>query len=136
MALPIFQARLRVRKLRGKTCSSALGPCKLTEAGRCFPLAFQCVRLHADPNDPNHIEAREEYYLMEKQFEADKNLSLHRSFELFRTKANRKRALLSMVLMVGDQFLGVYVLANYGVLIYANLGLTVSNRAVEGLPSA
>lgn len=87
--------------------------------------AFDIIlRLHADKNDPNHIEAREEYYLMEKQFEADKKLSLHRRFELFRTKANRKRALLSMALMVFDQFLGVFVLANYGVLIYANLGLT------------
>lgn len=60
---------------------------------------------------------------METQYEADKKLSLHRSFEMFRTKANRKRALISMLLMVGDQFLGVYVLANYGVLIYAELGL-------------
>ena len=87
--------------------------------------AFDIIqRLHADKNDPTHLEAREEYYLMEKQFEADKKLSLHRSFEMFRTKANRRRALLSMALMVFDQFLGVYVLANYGVLIYASLGLT------------
>lgn len=61
---------------------------------------------------------------MEKQYEADKKLSLHRSFEIFRTKANRKRALISALLMIGDQFLGVYVLANYGVLIYTSLGLS------------
>jgi hypothetical protein len=61
---------------------------------------------------------------MEKQYEADKKLSLHRSFEMFRTKANRRRALVSALLMIFDQFLGVYVLANYGVLIYESLGLT------------
>lgn len=82
------------------------------------------VRLHASKEDPNHIEAREEYYLMEKQYEADKKLSIHRSFEMFRTKANRRRSLISALLMIFDQFLGVYVLANYGVLIYGSLGLT------------
>lgn len=82
------------------------------------------MRLHAEKDDPGNLAAREEYYLMEKQFEADKKLTLNRSFEMFRTEANRKRALLSMALMVFDQFLGVYVLANYGVLIYASLGLT------------
>lgn len=60
---------------------------------------------------------------MELQYEADKKLTLNRSFEMFRTKANRKRALIAMLLMIGDQFLGVYVLANYGVLIYGTLGL-------------
>lgn len=86
--------------------------------------AFAIIRrLHASKNDPEELAAREEYYLMEKQYEADKKLSLHRSFEMFRTKANRKRALLSAVLMIFDQFMGVYVLANYGVLIYGLLGL-------------
>ena len=87
--------------------------------------AFKIIqRLHATKDDPNHIAAREEYYLMEKQYEADKKLSLHRSFEMFRTEANRRRALVSALLMIFDQFMGVYVLANYGVLIYGSLGLT------------
>ena len=87
--------------------------------------AFDIIlHLHASKEDTNHIEAREEYYLMEKQYEADKNLSLHRSFEMFRTKPNRRRALIAALLMIFDQFLGVYVLANYGVLIYGSLGLT------------
>lgn len=60
---------------------------------------------------------------MKKQFEADKKLSLHRSFEIFRTKANRRRAYTSMALMTFDQFEGLYVIANYGVLIYQSLGL-------------
>ena len=87
--------------------------------------AFNIIRrLHAQKDDPNEIQAREEYYLIEKQYEADKKLSLHRSFEMFRTKANRRRALVSALLMTFDQFLGVFVLANYGVLIYESLGLT------------
>jgi MFS family permease len=80
-------------------------------------------RLHARKEDPNHMQARQEYYLMEKQFEADKKLSLHRSFEIFRTKANRRRALVSVALMSFDQFEGLYVIANYGVLIYQSLRL-------------
>lgn len=84
--------------------------------------AFQIIkRLHAQKDDPNDIQAREEYYLIEKQYEADKKLSIHRSFEMFRTAANRRRALVSALLMIFDQFLGVYVLANYGVLIYAGI---------------
>ncbi|KAF2031020.1 general substrate transporter [Setomelanomma holmii] len=111
-----------------------------------FPLAFQCVfplmvlmgwgfipfsprwllqqdrrddafdvvcRLHRTPEDPDNIKAKEELLLMKKQFELDKSLHV-RTFELFRTPANRRRAL----------FLGIFVLTNYGVLIYESLGLT------------
>jgi len=80
-------------------------------------------RLHARKDDPNHNLARQEYYLIEKQFEADKKLSLHRRFELFRTKANRRRALVAAILMIFDQLEGLYVIANYGVLIYTYLDL-------------
>ena len=87
--------------------------------------AFDIIKhLHATKDDPEHIQAKEEYFLMEVQFEADKKLSLNRKFEMFRTAANRRRALVSALLMIFDQFLGVYVLANYGVLIYGSLGLT------------
>lgn len=82
-------------------------------------------RLHQRPHDPEHIKAREEYYLIVKQYEADKDLLIRR-FELFRTPANRKRALVAFLVMWGDQFLGIFVLTNYGVLIYASLGLTGS----------
>ena len=78
--------------------------------------------LHYTPRDPEHIHAREEFYLIEKQYELDASLP-HRSFEIFRTKANLKRSLVSFLLMWGDQFLGIFVMTNYGVLIYASLGL-------------
>lgn len=59
---------------------------------------------------------------MEKQFEFDRSMTTRR-FEICRTKANRKRLLIAFLLMFGNQFLGVYVLSNYGVIIYGNLGL-------------
>jgi hypothetical protein len=86
--------------------------------------AFEIVkRLHKTPTDTNHMKAREEFYLIEKQYEVDASLP-QRRFELFRTPANRKRALVGFILMFGDQFLGIFVMTNYGVLIYQSLGLT------------
>ncbi|KAF2774500.1 MFS transporter [Teratosphaeria nubilosa] len=86
--------------------------------------AYDIVRkLHATPNDPQHVGAKQEFYLIEKQFQLDKQYP-HRFMEIFRTKANRRRSLVACVLMWGDQFLGIYVMTNYGVLIYAGLGLT------------
>lgn len=82
-------------------------------------------RLHASPRDPEHAIARQEFYLMEKQFEMDKQFTV-RPFEIFRGKPNQKRALVAAVLMWGDQFLGIFVMTNYGVLIYASLGFTGS----------
>ncbi len=67
--------------------------------------ALQVVKnLHYTPRDPEHIHAREEYYLMAKQFEQDAQLP-RRNWEIFRTKPNRKRSLVSFLLMWGDQFL-------------------------------
>lgn len=84
--------------------------------------AFQIVcNLHRTKNDTQNIRAREEFYLIEKQYEMDASLP-NRRFELFRTVPNRKRAFMGFLLMFGNQFLGVYVMANYGVLIYAQLG--------------
>ncbi|KAF2741235.1 MFS transporter [Polyplosphaeria fusca] len=86
--------------------------------------AFEIVKkLHAHSKDPHHNKAREEFYLIEKQYELDKSMDV-RPFEIFRTAPNRRRALVGFLLMWGDQFLGVFVMANYGVLIYASLGLT------------
>jgi hypothetical protein len=84
--------------------------------------AFEIVRnLHKSKADKHDLRAREEFYLIEKQYDLDAGLP-RGWFELFRTKPNRKRALMGVLLMFGNQFLGVYVIANYGVLIYAQLG--------------
>lgn len=84
--------------------------------------AFEIVcNLHRTKSDTENIRAREEFYLMDKQYEMDASLP-NRSFELFRTRPNLKRAGIGALLMFGNQFLGVFVMANYGVLIYAQLG--------------
>lgn len=83
------------------------------------------LRLHHTPDDVNDVKGRTEFYLMEKQFEMDK-AEQPRSFEIFRTAANRRRSAMAFLLMWGDQFLGVYVIANYGVIIYTTLGLSGS----------
>ncbi|CAI7678936.1 unnamed protein product [Penicillium pancosmium] len=84
--------------------------------------AFQIMcKLHQSSSDLNNIRAREEFFLTKKQYEIDSNLP-NRWHDLFRTAPNRKRALIGAMLMFGNQFLGVYVISNYGVLIYAQLG--------------
>jgi hypothetical protein len=85
--------------------------------------AFEIVkRLHARPDDPENVAARQEFYLIEKQFELDKTFTV-RPFEIFRTKPNLRRTFVACLLMWGDQFLGIFIITNYGVLIYASLGL-------------
>lgn len=85
--------------------------------------AFAIVkRLHKTPDDVQDARARQEFFLIEKQYEHDKSINM-RTFEIFRTGPNRRRAFVAFLLMWGDQFLGVFVMANYGVLIYESLGL-------------
>nr|OQO18026.1 hypothetical protein B0A51_14109 [Rachicladosporium sp. CCFEE 5018] len=97
-------------------------------------------RLHRTADDNEDVAARQEFYLMEKQYELDAQYGVRR-FEIFRTAPNRRRALVAAIMMWGDQFLGmfhcsshlrvlsltlsgIFVMTNYGVLIYASLGLT------------
>ena len=88
--------------------------------------AYEIVkRLHATKEDVHHMKAKEEFYLIEKQYEMDASLP-NRFLEIFRTGPNRRRSLVGFLLMWGDQFLGIFVLTNYGVLIYASLGFTGS----------
>ncbi|KAL2845906.1 general substrate transporter [Aspergillus pseudoustus] len=84
------------------------------------------ARLHDDPSSNPGI-ASAEFAQMEAQLRLDASLSSKGfGLDLFSTRANRKRALIAITLFVGNQFLGSFVLANYGVLIYASLGLTGS----------
>lgn len=100
-------------------------PCWLLSKGRRQEALKILKKLHATPGDPHDVKAREEFYLIEKQYEADKSMIV-RPFELLRTPANRKRSFVAALLMWGNQFLGIFVLTNYGVLIYASLGLSGS----------
>ena len=98
----------------------------LLQQGRREEALSVLERLHETPEDVQHIKAQQEFDLIDEQFKLDQTLSLGRRFELFRTAPNRRRALVASLLMWGDQFLGVYVMTNYGVIIYSNLGLTGS----------
>ncbi|EXJ65474.1 hypothetical protein A1O7_01815 [Cladophialophora yegresii CBS 114405] len=82
-------------------------------------------RLHRTAADPEDIKARQEFWLMERQYEMDRSMGLN-GLQLFKTPSNRKRCLVAALLTWGTQFLGVYVMTNYGVLIYASLGFSGS----------
>lgn len=95
----------------------------LLQQGRREEALAVLKRLHETPEDAQHVKAHHEFDLIDEQFKIDQTFSLGRRFELFRTTPNRRRALVASIMMWGDQFLGVYVMTNYGVIIYGNLGL-------------
>lgn len=78
-------------------------------------------KLHKSKADPDNTGAREAFYLTKSQYDLDSGLP-NRWYDLFTTEPNRRRAILGALLMFGNQFLGVYVISNYGVLIYNQLG--------------
>jgi len=45
-------------------------------------------------------------------------------FEIFKTPSNRRRALVGFLLMWNNQFTGVLIIANYGIILYVSLGMT------------
>ncbi|KAL9616607.1 MAG: hypothetical protein Q9160_008552 [Pyrenula sp. 1 TL-2023] len=88
-------------------------------------------RLHHQPGATHQSVAEKEFYQMTKQLEMDREIWRQVGkqggggyFELFRTAPNRKRAWVGFSLMFGNIFTGSIVIANYGVLLYASLGLT------------
>ncbi|KAK5169845.1 uncharacterized protein LTR77_005823 [Saxophila tyrrhenica] len=68
--------------------------------------------------------ASQEFEMMEEQYEAEKRSTSHRRFEIIRTPGNIRRLFITTTLFLGNQFLGIYVLSNYSVIIYRRLGLT------------
>lgn len=82
-------------------------------------------RLHRTKNDPHDSLARKEYYQMKKQVELDRQIRTTTSkWEIFKTPPNRRRALVGFVLMWNNQFTGILIIANYGVILYTSLGMT------------
>lgn len=64
-------------------------------------------RLHRTKNDPHDSLARKEFYQMRKQVELDRQIRATTSrWEIFKTPANRRRALVGFVLMWNNQFTG------------------------------
>ena len=100
-------------------------------------------RLHRTKGDEHDTMARKEYYQMRKQgelcgdhiydhvltpFAVDMDRQVRSStsrFELFKTVPNRRRALVGFVLMWNNQFTGVLIIANYGIILYVALGMYV-----------
>lgn len=82
-------------------------------------------RLHRTPGDPHNALARKEYYQMKKQVDMDRQIKATTSrFEIFKTPSNRRRALVGFLLMWNNQFTGVLIIANYGIILYVSLGMT------------
>lgn len=82
-------------------------------------------RLHRTKNDPHDSLARKEFYQMKKQVELDRQIRATTSkWEILKTPANRRRAIIGFVLMWNNQFTGVLIIANYGILLYISLGMT------------
>lgn len=64
-------------------------------------------RLHRTPGDEHDMLARKEYIQMAEQLKLDREINATTSrWELFKTPANRKRALVGFVLMWNNQFTG------------------------------
>lgn len=83
------------------------------------------LKLHSSKEDPEGHEAKREFYQMKKQLELDRSIRAETgAFEVFRTPSNRKRALFSFGLMFGNQFTGVLIVANYGVVLYEAIGFS------------
>lgn len=85
--------------------------------------AYRAIKyLHSDPNDPQQILAKEEYYAMQKQIELDKSKGNGTYYELFTVPANRKRVLLGFMTLFGGQCTATIVINNYGIILYTALG--------------
>jgi hypothetical protein len=81
-------------------------------------------RLHRTKGEPHDTIARKEFYQMKKQVELDRQINATVSrVEIFKTAPNCRRALIGCLLMWGNQFTGVLIIANYGVILFVNLGM-------------
>jgi MFS family permease len=82
-------------------------------------------RLHTRKGEDRHDQAIKEFYQMRRQLEMDREMRQNTSmFEVFKTAPNRKRVLVAVILMWGNMFTGVLVLANYGIILFVQLGMT------------
>lgn len=79
--------------------------------------------LHADPSDPDHVYAREEFIQIQAQIELERSENLGNIFSLLRKPTYRKRLLCGFFVLFIAQSTGVLVVNNYQVLLYNSLGL-------------
>ncbi|KAE8445891.1 hypothetical protein EG329_012670 [Mollisiaceae sp. DMI_Dod_QoI] len=80
-------------------------------------------RLHARPDDPYHITAREEFMQIHKQVELERTEKVRNLIQLLIHPKYRRRMLYGFFFQCLAQTTGVLVINNYQVLLYTNLGL-------------
>ncbi|KAF1813591.1 general substrate transporter [Eremomyces bilateralis CBS 781.70] len=87
--------------------------------------AYEIIkRLHHTKESTDDSQVKREFFQMKKQLELDRQIKAKTGrFEVFATAPNRKRAYVGFTLMFGNQFTGVLIVANYGVLLYSSLGM-------------
>ncbi|OAP64182.1 hypothetical protein AYL99_00154 [Fonsecaea erecta] len=85
--------------------------------------AFKVMEwLHRDPNDPQGVLVKEEFYALLKQLELEKLHGAGGYRELFTGWPNRKRLLIGFFTIFGGQCTATIVINNYGVILYTALG--------------
>jgi hypothetical protein len=70
-------------------------------------------KLHAQPSDPSHIGAREEFIQISRQLALERAKPAGNLFQLFKNPAYRKRLLMGFTLQAMCQTTGVLVISNY-----------------------
>jgi len=99
----------------------------LIQKGRKSEALAVLRRLHKRADEVHDEYARREFIQMVKQVEYDSKLKADNGrFHIFKTRPNLHRALVSIIVMWGAQFTGVFVLATYLVTIFGTLGLSPS----------
>jgi len=84
-------------------------------------------RLHKRSDEAHDEYARREFIQMVKQVEYDQRINRELgSFHIVKTRSNLHRALVSILVMWGAQFTGVFVLATYLTQIFASLGMSTA----------
>ncbi|KAH8901430.1 general substrate transporter [Thozetella sp. PMI_491] len=87
--------------------------------------AWQIIaKMNSRIDDPDEAFAREEFYQMTQQVEADRKLLESESFwTLFTKPSYRKRMLCGFLAFFSNESSGILVIYNYSVLIYQGLGM-------------
>lgn len=80
-------------------------------------------KLHARPEDPTNVSAKEEFIQIQAQIELERAQDLGSIISLLRKPTYRKRLLSGFFVLFIAQTTGVLVVNNYQVLLYNSLGL-------------
>ncbi|KAI1625143.1 general substrate transporter [Exophiala viscosa] len=86
-------------------------------------------KLHATPGDPQQEFARSEFYQMQKQSDADREMDT--SWKMIFTRPSyRKRMLIGMGFAFFGQSTGAFVVNNYATVIYSSMGFGAKDQLI------